>query len=125
MGMEKKCYSIAVVDDDDLFRRTTSNVLERKMQQDVLSFESGEEAFDHLEKLNGIDVILSDINMPGMNGLEFLEKVKQKYPQKICILMSGYPGNEQTAIKRGADGYISKPFSMRKLSDLMETLDIQ
>ncbi|MDY6905410.1 MAG: response regulator [Thermodesulfobacteriota bacterium] len=123
--MEKKCYSIAVVDDDDLFRRTTSNVLERKMQQDVLSFESGEEAFDHLEKLNGIDVILSDINMPGMNGLEFLEKVKQKYPQKICILMSGYPGNEQTAIKRGADGYISKPFSMRKLSDLMETLDIQ
>lgn len=122
--MEKKRFSIAVVDDDDLFRRTTSTVLARKMKRDVLSFQSGEDAFDHLEKLNGIDVILSDINMPGMNGLEFLEKVKQKFPQKICILMSGYPGNEQTAIKRGADGYLSKPFTLRKLSDLMETLNI-
>lgn len=122
--MVKKHYSIAVIDDDDLFRRTTATVLSRKMKQNVLSFQSGEDAFDHLEKLNGIDVILSDINMPGMNGLEFLEKVKKQYPRKICILMSGYPGNEDTALKRGADGYISKPFTLRKLSELMSTLNL-
>ena len=114
---------IAVIDDDDLFRESAVAVLTRNLQKDILSFESGEAALEHLEKKNSIDIILSDVNMPAMNGLEFLKRVKEKYPEKICIMMSGYPGNEQTAMKLGADAYINKPFSAQTLADLMRSLD--
>jgi len=121
--METEEPKIAIIDDDELFRKSAAAVLTRNLQKDILSFESGEAALEHFEKNNNIDIILSDINMPIMNGLEFLKKVKEKYPEKICIMMSGYPGNEQTAMELGADAYISKPFTTQKISELMKSLD--
>lgn len=121
--MEIEEPKIAIIDDDELFRKSAAAVLTRNLQKDILSFESGEAALEHFEKQNNIGIILSDINMPIMNGLEFLKKVKEKYPEKICIMMSGYPGNEQTAMELGADAYISKPFTTQKISELMRSLD--
>ncbi|MBW2218117.1 MAG: response regulator [Deltaproteobacteria bacterium] len=120
--MKLKQSEIAIIDDDDLFRKSAVAVLARNLQKDILSFESGVAALEHLEQNNSIDIILSDINMPVMDGLEFLKRVKEKYPDKICIMMSGYPGNEQTAMNLGADAYINKPFSTQEIADLMRSL---
>jgi CheY-like chemotaxis protein len=114
---------IAIVDDDELFRNSAAAVLTKNLQKDILAFESGEAALEYFEKQNNIDIILSDINMPFMNGLEFLKRVKARFPEKICIMMSGYPGNEKTAMDLGADAYISKPFTTQKIADLMRSLD--
>ncbi|MBW1893159.1 MAG: response regulator [Deltaproteobacteria bacterium] len=120
--MKLKQSEIAIIDDDDLFRKSAVAVLARNLQKDILSFESGVAALEHLEQNNSIEIILSDINMPVMDGLEFLKRVKEKYPDKICIMMSGYPGNEQTAMNLGADAYINKPFSTQEIADLMRSL---
>jgi len=120
--MKLKQLEIAIIDDDDLFRNSAVAVLTRNLQKDILSFESGVAALEHLEQKNSIDIILSDINMPVMDGLEFLKRVKEKYPDKICIMMSGYPGNEQRAMNLGADAYINKPFSTQEIADLMRSL---
>lgn len=121
--MKTKESKIAIIDDDELFRKSAVAVLTRNLQKDILSFESGEAALEHFEKHNGVGIVLSDINMPVMNGLEFLKKVKEKYPEKICIMMSGYPGNEETAMELGADAYINKPFTTKKIAELMRSLD--
>ena len=121
--MKLKQSEIAIIDDDDLFRKSAVAVLTRNLQKDILSFESGGAALEPLEQKNSIDIILSDINMPVMDGLEFLKRVKEKYPDKICIMMSGYPGNEQAAMDLGADAYINKPFSTQTIADLMKSLD--
>lgn len=121
--MESYRPSIAVVDDDDMFRKSAVAVLTRNLQREILSFESGEAALEHLEKKNSVDIILSDINMPRMDGLEFLSKIKEKYPEKICIMMSGYPGNEKAAMERGAYAYVNKPFNTQTIAELMRSLD--
>ena len=114
---------IAIVDDDELFRTSAVAVLTRNLQKDILSFESGVAALEHFEKQNSIGIILSDVNMPVMDGLEFLKRVKEKYPEKVCIMMSGYPGNERAAMELGADAYINKPFTTQKIAELMKSLD--
>ena len=121
--MESHPSNIAVVDDDEMFRKSAVAVLSRNLHREILAFESGEAALAHLEKQNSIDIILSDINMPTMNGLEFLAKIKEKYPEKICIMMSGYPGNEEAAMALGAHAYISKPFNTKTIADLVRSLD--
>lgn len=112
---------IMVVDDDMQFRSMAETLLTFQMQADVMAVESGNEALSQLESKNCVDIILSDINMPGMNGLELLSLIKAKYPAKKCILMSGDPGNEKAAREHGADAYINKPFHIREIDDLIKS----
>ncbi|MFZ5572515.1 MAG: response regulator [Thermodesulfobacteriota bacterium] len=113
--------NIMVVDDDVQFRSMAKTLLTYQMRGDVLSCENGQAALSHLEMKNNIDIILSDINMPEMNGLELLTRIKQKYPNKTCILMSGDPTNEKTAREMGADAYINKPFHINEIAELLQT----
>lgn len=74
---------------------------------------SGEEALEYLRSLSPPDVvcILSDINMPGINGLELLKTVKEKYPQIRVSMITAYGDehNFQTAMSTGAEHYFTKP----------------
>lgn len=113
---------IIVVDDDDQFRDITASVLSHQIEETILSFGSCDDAWNHIETNNGVEVVLSDINMSGMNGLELLKRIKKRFPEKICIMMSGDPENEEAARKLGADAYIQKPFQARELFDLFKTV---
>ena len=74
---------------------------------------SGEQALEYLESLSPPDIvcILSDINMPGINGLELLKAVKEKYPQIRVSMITAYGDEEnfQTAMSTGAEHYFTKP----------------
>ena len=122
--MNNSPCEIALIDDDDMFRRSASTLLSRTLKKQVRVFESGEAAVSHLEQNNNVDIILSDINMPGMDGLELLQRVKKSHPEKIVIMMSGYPDNEEAALHHGADAYISKPFSIKTISELVRSFTV-
>jgi len=87
---------------------------------------SGEEA---LEYLNGNErktvLILSDINMPGMSGLELLERIKQKYqdppPSVMMITAYGDEENFNTAKRLGADDFLTKPLDFTLLKNKLKT----
>jgi two-component system response regulator HydG len=81
----------------------------------------GEEALTKLEK-QVFDVLFVDIKMPGMNGIELLERVKQEYPDTIVIIITAYGSIESAiqAMKIGASDYLLKPFKPDQLSLALE-----
>lgn len=108
--------SILVVDDDAMNLRRTKIILEK--QYNVILAESGEKALDKLGGGN-IDLVLLDIEMPGMNGIETFEQMKGRYGEipVIFLTASGYEDDVMSAIRLGAVNYLKKPFLPQDLLD--------
>lgn len=77
--------------------------------------ESGEEALSRFREVH-FDLLITDLRMPGMNGLELISKCRQASPgvKSILITAFGSPEVEEKAYELGVDAYLTKPFSMRK-----------
>ncbi len=70
-------------------------------------------------------MIISDVDMPNMDGFELLEKVKDKNADTVFILMSGRPENEARAEGCKADAFLAKPFSINDLFDIVQTYIVE
>jgi EAL domain-containing protein (putative c-di-GMP-specific phosphodiesterase class I) len=108
-------HRLLVVDDDEALLRATARHL-RKSGFDVTAATDGEEGVACLSEAT-FDVILSDISMPGMNGIEFLRKVREHDLDIPVLLMTGDPSLDTAlhAIEYGAFGYVAKPFDPDEL----------
>ena len=100
-----------VVDDEIEMRIALETTLKREGHHITLA-ENGKQA---LEKLNedSFDLVLTDVKMPKMNGVELLKALKQKSPKTVAIMMTAYGDidNAVETIKAGAFDYLLKPFS--------------
>jgi YesN/AraC family two-component response regulator len=113
---------IMIVDDERdveiLFRQQFRKEVREGLIDLCYAF-SGEEALEYLRSLSPPDVvcILSDINMPGINGLELLKAVKEKYPQIRVSMITAYGDehNFQTAMSTGAEHYFTKPIDFGQI----------
>lgn len=106
---------ILVVDDDPDVHYSFKRLLSDEQLQ-ILSSESGEEALARLEK-EKVDLVLMDVRMGGLSGLETLKRLKERHARVPVIIMTAY-GTTETAIesmKHGAFDYIQKPFDIAKL----------
>jgi|SRR5882724_4377435 len=102
---------VLLVDDDETIRDTLYELLSTDYV--CQTAESAEKAFARLEA-DEYDVVLTDISMPGLSGLELLGHVRQKYPNTPVIIVSGIGDQEhaQGLIKLGAFDFLLKPFSL-------------
>lgn len=102
---------ILVVDDDPYVLESVSSLL-HEFGHSVISCESGEDAMARLVK-NDTKLVLTDIKMPGMSGIELLDKVHSLYPGMPVLLMTGYAELDTAinALKKGAFDFIVKPYS--------------
>ncbi len=110
-----KTHNILVVDDEKSILFSLKAALKKEGYQ-VKSAENPEEALKFIEP-GAFQVIISDYNMPGMNGMDFLARVKEIDPEIVFILMTAY-GSEKLAIeamKNGAYDYFSKPFDIEEM----------
>ena len=120
---------ILVVDDERdvemLFRQKFRREIKTNRIELIFAF-SGQEALDIVEKNNPPKVmyIFSDINMPGMTGLELLEKVKLKFPQIKVSMISAYGDSEnyEKAMQSGAKEFFTKPIDFDSLKTEINTL---
>ena len=113
------------MDDDQLTRDFAVDVLAYSVNREVMSFNNGVEAWDYIRNPESADIILSDVDMPEMDGLELLKRVKKNYPQKICILMSSKPDHESAARQFGADAFIAKPFDINDLFEIVQAFVVE
>ncbi|MBU1107838.1 MAG: sigma-54 dependent transcriptional regulator [Candidatus Riflebacteria bacterium] len=110
-----KSHNILIVDDEKSILFSLKAALSKEGYQ-VKSAENPSEALKFFEP-GAFQVIISDYNMPGMSGMEFLKQVKQIDPEAVFILMTAY-GSEKLAIeamKQGAYDYFSKPFDIDEM----------
>jgi len=119
---------ILVVDDErdiqTLFEQRFRKEIKSNLVEFVFAF-SGEEALTYLNKLHQEAVlILSDINMPGMSGLDLLEQIKTKYltPPPVVMMITAYGDeeNHKTAMELGADDFLTKPVDFKMLKEKLQ-----
>ena len=100
---------ILIVDDDDIARKNFTRLLQRE-GFDVSSAETGSSALERLAE-KSCDVVMTDLVMENVNGLELLSRIKNQFPETEVILITGYASIPTAieAIKKGAYHYIEKP----------------
>jgi two-component system, cell cycle response regulator len=101
---------VLVVDDDASIRGVVVEVL-RDDGHAVVEAGSGEEALGHCAE-EGFDLVLTDIRMPGIDGITLLERLRERYPAAHVVVMTSHASVDTAvgALKRGAYDYLSKPF---------------
>jgi CheY-like chemotaxis protein len=115
---------IMVVDDEQDIKLLFEQRFRKEIKSGQIAFLfafSGEEARDYLKSNGATDVnqILSDINMPGMNGLELLKWIKGNYPELKVAMITAYGdhNNYQQALEYGCDDYMTKPIDFTQLKE--------
>ncbi len=107
-------YSILVVDDDDAVKKSVEEYL-KILKYSVKSAGNAEEALKTLQNFHA-DIVITDIMMQGMDGLELTRKIKAKYDADVMV-MTGYSAeySYEEAVKAGASDFIFKPFKFEEL----------
>ena len=106
---------ILVVDDEGAIRYSISKTLQRLGYQ-VHTAETGEEALEMMQRQE-YDVVLTDIRMPGLTGVELLARIKEEAPDAVVILLTGYASLETAieSLRLGAHDYLVKPSSSQDI----------
>ena len=117
---DRPSQGILVVDDDELVRKATVALI-LKMGYACDAVSSGEKALARLQT-EDFDIVLSDVVMNGMSGMEFMKRAKEGFPQSDFIIMTGYTSEYSYAdiIKAGAIDYLAKPFEQAELQARLE-----
>lgn len=116
---------ILVVDDEQDMENLFLQRFRKEIKDGTVIFafaNSGEQALEYMsQNKHEAVLILSDINMPGMSGLQLLEKIKQKYnePPPIVMMITAYgdSDNYNTAMELGADAFLTKPVDFNLLKE--------
>jgi YesN/AraC family two-component response regulator len=115
---------IMVVDDEEDVQLLFRQKFRKEIKQGQIEFQFAFSAKEALEYLNSqpencVVLILSDINMPGMNGLELLKIIKEKFPNLKVFMITAYGDEEnyKIAMEYGADDYLHKPVEFDNLKD--------
>ena len=120
---------ILVVDDEKdvqvLFEQRFRKEIRNKEMEFAFAY-SGEDALKYLNELHEAVLILSDINMPGMSGLELLRHIKEKHhqPPPVVMMITAYgdTGNYNDAMQLGADDFLTKPLDFSLLKEKLKNV---
>ncbi len=108
--------NVLLIDDDEEFLELLSERLETRGMR-VITALSGQEALGMVQRLE-FDIIVIDLSMPGMNGIETLKKIKKLHPHTETIMLTGHASLQSgiEAMKSGAEDYLEKPADIEMLT---------
>ncbi|HLC04264.1 MAG TPA: response regulator, partial [Anaerolineales bacterium] len=119
-GERARAIRVLVVDDE----RPTRLLMEKELPRAgylVTSAESGEEALEHL-RTRDFDVVLLDLKMPGIGGMEALRRIRDSGASAEVVVLTGHPDVDSAiqAMKLGAYDYLTKPFKLSELEEVLQ-----
>ncbi len=123
MDYTKEHLNICVVDDEEILRVTIAGDL-KDMGHSVIEFDNPAEALNYIKSHSKIEVVITDIKMPGMSGLQLLQEIK-KINHEICVIVITAYGTVKSAVKAikfGAFDYLTKPFEPEELKNLINKI---
>jgi len=118
----KKMKRLLVVDDEEnMLWMLQKNLSKNLPGVETFTAQSGEEALTVLKKRK-IDLVITDINMPGISGLDLLIEINNHYHETGVIIMTAFPSSayEQEAIRQGCLRFIEKPFDIKVMRNIVE-----
>lgn len=117
--------SILIVDDDVGMCETLSDIMEDKGYRTVIALD-GHEAIQTVKE-SAFDVILMDIKMPGINGVETFKQIKRIHPETAVVMMTAYAveGLIREALREGAYGVLYKPLDIEKMISVIESVKVE
>jgi len=117
----RKSRKILIIDDEPSLLKSLIKTLEKK-GYDVIAFEDPLLAIEHLKE-EKIDLIISDLKIPKMDGIQLLHHVKTSYPNTPVILITAFATIDTAvmAVRWGAFGYLQKPFDIHKVREIVES----
>ena len=110
-------FTVLVVDDDPLVRSSLKAYLQALGIPTVIEAVNAMEGLTRIQEAGRVDAVLSDVNMPGMDGIDFVRRVKEMDYTIATMIITGYPSSEKIveSMRAGASDFLSKPFSMDQL----------
>jgi two-component system chemotaxis response regulator CheY len=116
---------VLIVDDSSVMRKILERSVRQAWKNGIDSVVEAGDGGEAMEKLGGVvvEVIFSDINMPNVNGLDFLRRLKDSPHKNLPVIMVTTEGGEKTvleAISLGAKGFIRKPFTAEQLEAALQ-----
>jgi DNA-binding NtrC family response regulator len=110
-----------IVDDAEGPRRAIETALYRESNLEIKTATCGEEALSYFDA-ESFDLVLTDIRMPRMDGHDLLRKIRERFPNTLVILVTGYGtlNSAIEAIRSGAYDYLTKPFKVEELCIVVE-----
>jgi len=112
---------ILVIDDEDQIRKITVKFLEKNGGYEVFQAANGREGINMFESHHP-DVVITDLNMPGMRGEEVVRYIRNKTTKTKVIAVSGEPYLEPVVKAAGCDVFLKKPFHLLQLQEAVEKL---
>jgi CheY-like chemotaxis protein len=116
---------IVVADNHANVREVMSTLLEM-LDIEVLSCDGGEEVLKLIES-SEVDAVISDVVMPAMDGMDLVEKLRERRPDIPVIMMSSYASEEldKEARSKGAVGLVAKPFKLESVTRLLKAAGVE
>lgn len=108
---------VLIVDDQESMREMLADLLDM-MGHEPESVEGASQALVRLQTTD-IDLVITDLNMPEMDGMELMKRIKEKTPKMPVIVITGYGTfhTEKQVLSNGADGYIPKPCTINRVQE--------
>ena len=113
---------ILVVDDEPMNHKLISHIMKDEPMYEIVSADSGMEALELLEEKK-FDFILLDVRMPGMDGLETLRRIREKYRTPVALMTADKSFDvSMEFIELGCDDYITKPFLPALMKEVVHNM---
>lgn len=120
-------FFVLIVDDEPVTRNAIGNFITQKLTdfRVVSSFTNGADAIEYIQSFP-VDIVISDIRMPRMDGLELAERIHQDYPSIAVLILSGYSEFEyaRRALQYGVTNYLLKPLDFNELAENLNRIKI-
>lgn len=120
--MKVELRRILLVDDNEIVRCVVAKMISR-LGYDVLSADNGEKGLNLFLK-NQFDLVITDLDMPGMDGMELAIRIKEKSPVTLVMLMTGHEKNSTLAKLSGSsvDQALFKPFGLQEIAEKIQSV---
>ena len=117
--MKSEQTSILILDDEPIVSKRLQPSLEKKGYE-VESFTGSAEALDRIEE-RSFDIVVTDLKMEGVDGMEFLTRVKEKHPQTEVIVITGFAtmATAKESFNKGIFDFLAKPFKLGEITEVI------